>query len=182
MQEFSTNPVFIDAPAFETTYTVDVQCSTDRATCSDSDTVTAFPADSLEVDLVDILPGSIDTAWRTPNVGGPYRVQVVGVGIDFDGNTLRSLGGPSLSADLKNSLCRFSDDGVADPPSANANTDVSYTESSITVDLGEVFGYLAVGTDELTGVVGSLGRADEGGIDRPVSRGRIRPDALSLCP
>ncbi len=108
-------------------------------------------------------------------------MQVVGVEVDFKGNSLRSLGG-SLSGDLRSSLCAFSDAGVVNPASAPANTEVSYTENQITVDVGEAFGYLAVGTDEVTNIVSSLGVANDAGTGGLISRGRIIPDTLSACP
>jgi hypothetical protein len=199
VQDYSTEATLFDGPVLTTLYTMDVRCSTDPA-CAASDSVLVVPEDQGEISGV---PGelgwitdngpvpvvqSTTMTWTEPVVAGPYsQIRGYGVQVAHTGSgglyDLRALAGGrtatpgAMSTALLGGLCDF---GAATPgPGAREH---QVTDSIVDLpNPGEVFGYLASGTNA-AGVIGSLGRGEQVGPPVGFSRGRVKPLTVGACP
>ena len=142
VQDWSSNPSFIDNPTTDARYSVQLRCSTDN-TCTSSATnaasikpITAYPGDGTDI----ALAVSHVNATSTTTISWPSRPQPSLVsGYNFYTGTINSSGDATLGT-LSGMVCSGS---TIPQPAGAPGPLVTKTETGVTPALGKAVFYLA---------------------------------------
>jgi hypothetical protein len=185
LQDYSTNPFLVDTPAVTTTYTVDVQCSTDLA-CEGSDTVVVTPPATGGVEMVNTRFDEGDDRVKGDAPDTDVVALLVRVDLKHDGSNMAAALTTGIAPELV-SVLRLNSCGLAvmTPDSAEAagsavlrGSSGSHADVTTSLGIGGVVGYLPYAV--VPNGPGSLGRLLASGQGIAGGRGTIAPADLGF--